>query len=236
MNARERARQWIEEQNDLAYYVNLLEILRRPETRVLYAGERGVVLYEAASDGYYFALREGAEELALIPDEAANISGYGLWAKPVLERRFRALDGFEAYSLAWTRPEVPALPDFGGELRLLDRSWAPWLAEHYSSNFGGVPYMEGAVDRGILGAFVEGRPAGFIGYHPEGAMGMLEVLPEYRRRGIGAALETGAIRLALERGSYAFCQVKTDNARSLALQHKLGLEQSERTLFWMFMN
>ena len=63
---------------------------------------------------------------------------------------------------------------------------------------------------------------------------MLEVLPEYRRRGLGEALEAGAVRLALSRGQYAFGQVETENAASLALQKKVGLEISDQELFWLF--
>ena len=32
----------------------------------------------------------------------------------------------------------------------------------------------------MLGAFVDGELAGFIGRHDQGALGVLEVLPEYR--------------------------------------------------------
>ena len=94
-------------------------------------------------------------------------------------------------------------------------------------------YLEGVADRGLLGAFVEGEPAGFVEFHPEGSIGLLEVLPQYRRRGLGRLLELAAIRLALDRGQYAFGQVEVGNTASLALQKDLGLSASERTLFWL---
>ena len=42
----------------------------------------------------------------------------------------------------------------------------------------------------LYGALRNDRLAGFIGVHPEGSIGMLEVLPEFRRQGIGTALES----------------------------------------------
>ena len=42
------------------------------------------------------------------------------------------------------------------------------------------------------------------------------------------------MRLALERGQYAFGQVLVDNGPSLALQKKAGLTVSEDTLYWLF--
>ena len=86
----------------------------------------------------------------------------------------------------------------------------------------------------MLGAFVDGECAGFVGFHAEGAIGMLEVLPRFRRRGIGEALLRGIVALALSRGQYAFAQVFTDNLPSLALQRKAGLAVSEEILYWLF--
>ena len=57
---------------------------------------------------------------------------------------------------------------------------------------------------------------------------------EYRRRGLGEALLCAAVRLALERGQYAFGQVFTDNRPSLALQRKVGMTVSEDILYWLF--
>ena len=91
-----------------------------------------------------------------------------------------------------------------------------------------------AIGAGMLGAFVDGTLAGFAGFHGEGSIGLLEVLPAYRRRGLGEALLRGAVRLALERGQYAFGQVLIDNAPSLALQKKVGMTLSEQPLYWLF--
>ena len=62
---------------------------------------------------------------------------------------------------------------------------------------------------------------------------MLEVLPQYRRRGVGEALLHGAVRLAIEQGAIPFGQVFSDNAASLALQRRAGMQVTERLLFWL---
>lgn len=220
---------------DPVYYANLLEVLRRGSAEHLTGTDRGVILRDRDSGAWMFALEPGAEELLdQIPDDADLITGHAMWCIPLLEDRLGLHSVKVAYSALWARPDPPAQPPFGGELRLLGREWASWAAEHYSSDFGGLAYMEGVVERGLLGAFVDGRPAGFVGFHDEGSIGLLEVLPEYRRRGIGAALEMGAVRLAMSRGQYAFGQVIDGNGASLALQARLGLSVSEQTLFWLF--
>ena len=142
------------------------------------------------------------------------LTGHQLWYKDRLAARFGLTVRADLPPGGLAGRETPPAPlPFGGELRLLDRSWAPWVYGHYSHAFGGVAYMEGAIDRGMLGAFVDGERAGFAGFHIEGAIGMLEVLPPFRRRGIGEALLRGdGTALALSRGQYAFGQVFTDNA------------------------
>ena len=132
-------------------------------------------------------------------------------------------------------PEPPEAPAFGGELRLLGEEWAPYVCEHYSkSDIGGLEHIRQAIGAGMLGAFVDGTLAGFAGFHGEGSIGLLEVLPAYRRRGLGEALLRGAVRLALERGQYAFGQVLIDNAPSLALQKKVGMTVAREPLYWLF--
>ena len=76
----------------------------------------------------------------------------------------------------------------------------------------------------------QGRDAGFVGLHPEGCYGMLEVFPEQRGKGYGAALEKHIIRWCMENGRIPYCQVRLENAVSIRLQKKLGLSQTEETL------
>ena len=52
--------------------------------------------------------------------------------------------------------------------------------------------------------------------------------------GLRPAQAAVQVRLALERGQYAFGQVLVDNGPSLALQKKAGLTVSEDTLYWLF--
>jgi tRNA (guanine37-N1)-methyltransferase len=76
---------------------------------------------------------------------------------------------------------------------------------------------------------------GFIGKHAEGSMGLLEVLPENRRQGLARTLESFLIDRELREGNLPYCQVFRDNAASLALQKKLGLQLAEGLVIWLRM-
>ena len=75
-----------------------------------------------------------------------------------------------------------------------------------------------------------GGDVGFVGLHPEGCFGMLEVFPEQRGKGYGAALEGHIIRWCMENDRVPYCQVSLENDVSIALQRKLGLRQTAQTL------
>ena len=75
---------------------------------------------------------------------------------------------------------------------------------------------------------------GFIGQHLEGSMGLLEVLPQYRKNGYGMELEQTMINYMLEKGLIPFCQVEVTNEKSLRLQKKLGLTISREQVYWLF--
>lgn len=217
-------------------YLDMLEPIRRGTAELLYTASDGVLLYDRLAEVYMLGAdtRPALDAMLPLMEGCAILTGHQLWYKEELAARFGLTTEQICHQAAWLEEAPPAPLPFGGELRLLDRSWAPWVYEHYSHAFGGVEYMEGTIDRGMLGAFVDGKPAGFAGFHIEGAIGMLEVLPPYRRRGLGEALLRGVVSLALSRGQYAYGQVFTDNAPSLALQRKAGLAVSKEILFWLF--
>ena len=217
-------------------YLDMLEPIRRGTAELLYAAGDGVLLYDRLAEVYMLGAdsRAALGEMLPLMGDCTILTGHQMWYKEELAARFGLKTEQICHQAAWLEPAPPAPSPFSGELRLLDRSWAEWVYAHYSHAFGGVAYVEDAIARGMLGAFVDGQPAGFAGTHIEGAIGMLEVLPPYRRRGIGEALLRGIVSLVLERGGYAYGQVFADNAPSLALQRRTGMAVSEELLFWLF--
>ena len=88
--------------------------------------------------------------------------------------------------------------------------------------------------KSILLGYYDGRLVGFIGEHLEGSLGILYVLPEYRRKGIGTALQTCLIAGTMEKGFIPFGQVEKDNRESLRLQEKIEMTRSEDLIVWMW--
>lgn len=121
------------------------------------------------------------------------------------------------------------------DIRPLGQEYAEFLAAHYHPEQNNLDYLRDRIACGRMwGLFDNGTLAGFIGMHDEGSMGLLEILPEYRRRGYGYLLEGSLIRLHLERGWVPFCHVVEGNDASMRLQEKLGMTFSELPAIWVF--
>ncbi|NBK24908.1 MAG: GNAT family N-acetyltransferase [Spirochaetia bacterium] len=105
------------------------------------------------------------------------------------------------------------------------------VLEHYKH--ADREYITDRVASGCMRkAVVDGRLAAFIGRHAEGTIGMLQVLPDFRRRHIGEELEKAYVNLLLDEGRVPYCHVDTHNAASLALQKKLGMSFSKEIIHW----
>ena len=63
---------------------------------------------------------------------------------------------------------------------------------------------------------------------------MLEVMPEYRKRGYGTILEKQRINQTLSEHRTPYCKVLYGNDASLELQHKLGLKKTSLDTWWVW--
>lgn len=98
----------------------------------------------------------------------------------------------------------------------------------------GLFYAKELIENGMYGGFKNGECVGFIGIHQEETMGVLEILPEFRRHGYGIALEQYLANEFVKQGRYPYCHILETNEVSLALQKKLGLWLSEgKRLVWL---
>ena len=95
-------------------------------------------------------------------------------------------------------------------------------------------YMRGRIAKGAMyGAFIDGQLAGFMGVHDEGSIGLLEVLPEYRRRHVAMALETYVFNRFIEQGMIPYGQIVVGNEASGRLQEKMGVCFAKEHVFWL---
>lgn len=218
--------------------IDMLEISLLPETEALRCDENGLLLYQ---DGLYLLACEPGRAASFLPLMTRNLSDdqerlIVLRGEELIDPLVRNY-GFQVvmdclHAVYPSKKPLPCSLPEGVEIRPLDLSYVDFVHEHYHM-VDDIGYIRERVEAGMFGAFVAGQIADFIGTHEERPIGLLEVLPEYRRLGLAYALEAHLINRLLAQGRTPFCQVAVVNEPSIALQRKLGMEISSTVIHWL---
>ncbi len=235
MDGRERALALIGSFGDPALYEPVRQALVRGAGEVAMQLEDGVLVVNRRCGVHLIAARtqEAAWRLCGgIPASAGNIALHGADrdTAQAIRARFGLANALEFVLYAYYGGFPEAAEDVC--IRTLNAQDVGFLAAHYSH--AGRAYLAERVQEGVmLGAITDGALAGFIGEHNDGAMGLLHILPQYRRRGLALALEREAIRRRMRAGGVPFAQVAPDNAASHALQARLGFTRAQGMCIWL---
>ena len=228
---------------DPVLYLDLTEAVRRGDGRVLGATPKGALvaftnLIDGPDYGYtMFADDEQTARIlcAMIPPNPGFLTVHERTYFGLLQKCFGFSEANACWQMGWLRTTPPPLPELGAEVRPLDASHLPTVCANYQME--DEEYLGWLIDRGeLFGAFDGDALMAFIGRHAEGSMGLLEVLPQYRRRGLGRLLQSHMIGLELSRGRVPYGQVFDGNEASLALQQSLGMTRSMGRLYWAVRN
>ena len=214
---------------DYLLNVDMIECIRRDLCEIVFASDKAVLI--AADGGGVYMLscedRELGFDLLRIHQPPWVVLHQMDMREGLAEMGYRLGDA--CWQGAYTKTEP--LEETGADMRLLDRSYAHLVSENYE--LADEEELTELMDKGVmLGAFVEGKLAGFMGQHPEGSQGLLFVFPEYRRLGLAEALERRYVNLDLSRGNVPFGQIFVGNTPSRRLQEKLGMEFSDKYICW----
>ena len=222
-------------EQDRLCHIDMIDCIRRGFAQVEKWDERGVLLYNTGCNQYHLTAKDPSfleEAVALCRPGRTLVCHQEEYVPQAVSRL--GLNRMDFYHGVYSHSAPP--PQRGEEpvIRTLDPSWLDQVSAHYYADSERAMLARTLARGEIFGAFKEEKLAGFIGCHEEGTYGILEVMPDFRRQGIGYALERHVIGWLLERGRIPYCQIRPDNKASLSLQNRLGLELSPRVVHWLF--
>lgn len=223
------ARSWLS--RDSLLHTDMTEALRRGLGEIAAATDRGVLV--SADEGYCGMLSCADPETALRLLAGKRFPLLAIHQAELETPLCREL-GMESWmhcrQAVYLGKEPPEETE--EEIRPLGPEHLAFLQANYRHEDS--EYLSWLLERqALFGAFRNGMLVGFVGKHAEGSMGLLEVLPAWRRQGVGESLERFMIARELERGFVPYCHVFSDNQASLALQRKLGLTLAEGSVIWL---
>jgi len=222
-------------QNSL-FHMGMIFPIKRESAEIFHAGDDGIFIQDKMSGAFMLSfcdLDKGKELLDSI-DRVELICIYQKELAQYFQEKHNYDKYEENFQAVYMKNEPVTVSAEGLEIRTLDVDSLDLIYEHYNHHVS-YDYLRRRLDSGaIYGGYCEGTFCGFAGTHEEGAVGILKVLDEFRRRGFAEALEGHVINAVLANGEVPFVQVSPDNEASIGLQRKLGLEVSGDKLYWLF--
>lgn len=238
LNTKANALTWLY-QNEMHHLMSI-DLLERDLITIAYAGTNSLFLIN--SDTMLIHCQDPAQWEGLLntllthldPTHWYILKAHEEWylAELVKETGFSKVS--EVYNT--TYPNHLALPGGipqGVQIKLLTMADFSFVRQVYKT-VDEDDYIRERIEEGMLGAWYQGNLAGFMGTHSDGTMGLLEVLPEYRRLGIGKALESELIRKLRTEGRRTYGNIFKDNPLSLAIHKKMGVLISSDPIYWLF--
>lgn len=211
------------------YYLNypLIYALKHG-AEIIGAGEDGVALLIPNPD---FLLLAGSNPLKFVKKRAKPdlVQICGSQNAKAVSAHFKFNDVLECHQLYYPHQTIES--DL--ELEPLKPDDAGFVLNHYH-RLDPNEIKKAIFEKRLFGLCDNGKLFAFIGLHEENAMGMLEVLPEYRRQGWGERLERALIVKVLAMGELPYGHVITGNESSMRLQKKLGFVECSDMVYWMW--
>lgn len=215
-------------------HMDMLETIREGDAQLLHVSRKGVLLYHKTCEAMMMSAEDEnvANRMLDKIQDAQMFVVHQQVSFPPVQKRFGIQEGVICRQAVYAESEpLPPVP-CPAEIRQLNERHLPFIMEHYTRADEEAYQLERLRAGVMFGAFINGSCAGFIGNHAEGSIGMLEVLPEYRRQGIASALETFVVNRLLSEGKVPFAQIVIGNEASFELHRKLRFSISDDTLCW----
>lgn len=224
-------------EGEYLWHIDMLEALRRGRGRVVYFEGRTVLIRRSEMPDFYLLTSDspaaGAAAFEGLPAPQWVVAR-GPGVPEMLRERFGLeLSGY-CSNVAYMKRERLFWDCPGLEIRPLRLEEIPDFLAHYDME--DESDARAHIEQGeLFAAVLDGKLAGFMGLHADGSMGMLEVFPEYRKLGVGRAIEKFFINFCLDRGWTPYGQVFLDNEKSFSLQQNLGMSVDRtKALCWCF--
>lgn len=216
---------------DVPRYVDMLESLRRgvdvlydsPEAMLIHQPQGACTLGATDSDAARHALD------AALPTDVSHLVVRDEALLAYVRERF----GLEGHSRCVQICYEGIMPVVEGPMVIRHPTAEDWDAVRATYDLVDDEHLyRHFVSDDFFCGYVDGHLAAYVGLHTEGAMGMLYVFPDYRRRGLAAQMVSFFVRRQLSLGRFAYAHVFEDNFPSLALQRKMGMTFSSSPIWW----
>ena len=225
-------------EKDKNRYVGFLECLKYDETEFLYAENDGVMFYDKTA-GIYFLATSSEESCKKAIDGIEKTDGVALCVNEYEYLSLKNKFGYDGLNrckqIVWEGKEPLPLKGICEVKRLEPtKENVEVVFNHYTLHYTREHIKYIMENLGIYGGYVNGEIVGFIGRHEEHSIGMLEVFPEFRRRGYAEEIEKSVLNILITKGEIPYAHIIDDNVPSLTMHKNMGYSFSKGSFYWLF--
>lgn len=191
------------------------------------------VLIRGKSDEYWVYISSSSNiELSKLVNELNDEDKYFAviedWMLPIVTQG-KDLE-WKLSCMKYIFPQNIQLPRNKSKIVELSIKDAEYIYDNYDyKKYTSKEYITERLQKDIsLGIIEDDRLVGWIMIHDDGAIGMLNILPAYRKKGYGYELMTAMVKEVRQQGKIPFLHIEEDNIKSTSLALKVGFEKDRR--------
>jgi len=222
---------------DVVKHIGMIECVKHDKIEYLYCAEDGVFLYDESAKVHMIAT-DSAEVCAKafeMRESLPLLVCHNEFEYDIAKEKFGLCGLNKCYQVVWLNEERPKLTGVC-EVKKLEPTEENIniIYDNYTLSFTKEHIKYIMEYMGMYGAYVDGKIVGFMGRHEERSLGLLEIFPEYRRRGIATELENYMLNMLVDNGEVPYAHIIYTNEKSLAMHVKRGFTFSKTFVYWLF--
>lgn len=201
---------------------------------ILYAEEDGVLCFYHGIHALYGTSGQGLGKcLALVQKSNCFVCSSSEEGDAVINKFFNLSRKKPCYQILYDKVFGAELPsDTVVKTLLPTRENVDFVTETYTLGFSRDEIKKLMQRFSFYATYTNGEISGYIGRHDEGSIGILEIMPKFRRKGLGAFLVDYSVKQLIKNGEIAYCNIEMQNENSLKMHEKLGFYPSKKLVFW----
>lgn len=218
-------------------HVGMIECVKYDDVDFLYCADDGVFFFDKTAKIHMIAT--SSKEIAAKALERCCATSlmvcHNEYEYEIAREKYSLYGLNKCFQVVWPedkRPKLKGVCDIK-KLEPSDES-IDFVYNNYTLKFTREHVEYILKTQGLYGAYSNGKLVGFIGRHEERSLGLLEILPEFRRRGFASELEIYMINKLLDNGEVPYGHIIYDNEKSVIMHKKFGYVFSETPVFWIF--
>ena len=201
---------------------------------ILYAEKDGLLMCFKGIHVIFGTCGAGLEKaLSLVDSSNCFVCSSELEGEAILKKFTNIKRKKPCYQILYKKPfgvDIPRETEVK-ELEPTDEN-IDFVTKTYTLGFAREDIKRLMTDFTFYATYTNGEISGYIGRHDEGSIGLLEIMPKFRRMGLGAFLVDYSVKMVNESGDIAYCNIETSNEKSLKMHLKMNFIPSDKLVYW----